>query len=102
MTGMGVCTSLGAALDEFWKNIVSGKSGISRIEAFDTTDYPCHIAGEIKGFNPVEHFKNPKEARRTDRFTQFAMAASNSAIRDSGADLERLDRDRIGDRKSVV
>ena len=96
VTGMGVCTSLGAALDEFWKNIVSGKSGISRIEAFDTTDYPCHIAGEIKGFNPVEHFKNSKEARRTDRFTQFAMAASNSAIHDSGADLERLDRDRIG------
>jgi 3-oxoacyl-[acyl-carrier-protein] synthase II len=96
ITGMGVCTSLGASLDEFWKNILAGKSGISRIEAFDTTDYPCHIAGEIKHFNPVEHFKNPKEARRTDRFTQFAMAASNSAIRDAALDFERLDRDRIG------
>ena len=96
VTGMGVCTSLGAGLDEFWQNIISGKSGISRIEAFDTTDYPCRIAGEIKHFNPVEHFKNPKDARRTDRFTQFAMAASNSAIRDAGLDFERLDRDRIG------
>lgn len=96
VTGMGVCTALGMTVDDLWKNILAGKSGISRIEAFDTTQYPCHIAGEIKGFNPVEHFKNPKEARRTDRFTQFAMAASNSALRDCGIDLEKANRDRIG------
>ncbi|MBV9463461.1 MAG: beta-ketoacyl-ACP synthase II [Verrucomicrobiae bacterium] len=96
VTGMGVCTALSLDLETFWNAILAGQSGISRIEAFDTSDYPCHIAGEIKNFNPQEHFKSPKEARRADRFSQFAMAASNKAIRDAGLDLEHLDRDRIG------
>jgi len=96
ITGMGVLTPLGNDIETFWKNLREGRSGIRRFEAFDTTDFACKIAGEIVGFEPVPYFKTPKDARRTDRFTQFAMAASKMALEDSGIDLGSVDHDLFG------
>ena len=96
ITGMGVATPLGNELETFWSNLKNGVSGIRRIEAFDTSAYDCRIAGEVRDFDPKPFFKNPKDVRRTDRFTQLAMAAAKKSIQDSGIDLERVDRDRFG------
>jgi 3-oxoacyl-[acyl-carrier-protein] synthase II len=96
ITGIGVVSPLGNDLDTFWKNLLAGKSGISLYEAFDSTDHDCKIAGEVKNFNPADYFANPKAAKRTDRFTQFAMAGAKMAVADAGLDLEKLDRERCG------
>src|SRR6266704_5034118 len=96
ITGLGVVTPVGNGLETFWKNLVEGKSGIGRIQAFDTANYDCKIGGEIKGFEPKNFFKNAKDVRRTDRFVQLAMDASKMSIQDSGLDLEKVNRDRFG------
>jgi 3-oxoacyl-[acyl-carrier-protein] synthase II len=96
ITGLGVVTPVGNDLASFWKSLVEGTSGVRRIQAFDTTDYDCQIAGEVRDFQPKDFFKNPKDVRRTDRFAQFAMAAAKMSLRDSGIDLERVNRDRFG------
>lgn len=97
VTGMGVITSLGTDLDTFWNSLLAGKSGVSLIEAFDTTDYPTKIAAEVKGFNPEEFGIDKKESRKMDRFVQFALAASLKAIDDSGLRIgENVDSERIG------
>src|SRR5437870_5486076 len=90
VTGIGVVTPLGNDLQTFWENIKSGVSGIDRITAFDTTDYDCKIAGEVKGFQATPFFKNPKDVRRTDRYTQFAMAAAKMALADSAIDPAKI------------
>ena len=90
VTGIGVISPVGNDLQTFWKSLIEGRSGISRFEAFDSTNFDCKIAGEIRGFEPAKHFKNPKTAKRTDRFTQFAMAGTKLAIEDSGIDLDKL------------
>lgn len=95
VTGMGVITPLGDSVDELWKNLLSGKSGISRVTKFDTTDYPVHIAGEIKDFDPAKYM-DKKEARRMDPSAQYAVAASTNAVADSGLKLDSLDVDRCG------
>lgn len=96
ITGLGVVTPVGNDLDTFWKSLTEGKSGIARISAFDTSDYDCQIAGEVRNFEPKGFFNNFKDARRADRFTQLAMAAAKMSMQDSGIDLERLNRDRFG------
>jgi 3-oxoacyl-[acyl-carrier-protein] synthase II len=96
ITGMGVVTPIGNDLDTFWRNLRNGVSGIGRIQAFDTSAYDCQIAGEIRDFDPKNYFKNPKDIRRTDRFTHLAMAASKMALEDSGVDLEKTNRQRFG------
>ena len=96
ITGMGVVTPLGNDLETFWSNLKNGVSGIRRIQTFDTSAYECQIAGEVRDFDPKPFFKNPKDVRRTDRFTQLAMAAAKMSIKDSGLDLERINRDRFG------
>jgi len=97
VTGMGVLTSLGADLNTFWNNLLAGKSGVSLIEAFDTTDYPTKIAAEVKNFNPEDHGIDKKDARRMDRFVQFAMAASLYAIKDADLRIgENAEADRVG------
>lgn len=96
VTGMGVMTSIGRDLETFWSSLMDGKSGVSLIESFDVSDYPTRIAASIKDFNPEEYI-DKKEARRMDRFVQFAVVASQSAIRD--ADLrvgENADPERVG------
>jgi len=93
---MGVVTPIGNDIPTFWQSLMEGRSGISRFAAFDSTDFDCKIAGEVKDFSPAPFFKNPKSAKRTDRFTQFAMAASKMALADSGLDLDAVDRNRFG------
>lgn len=96
ITGIGVVTPIGLDVPSFWSNLTNGVSGISRFDAFDSTEYDCKIAGEIKGFNAASYFKNPKSAKRTDRFTQFAMAGAKMAIDDAGLSPEKVDPTRVG------
>ena len=96
ITGIGVVTPVGKDLVSFWDALKNGHSGISRISSFDPSDFDCQIAGEVKDFTPAQYFKNPKDARRTDRYTQFAMAAAKMALEDSGVDLEKVDCSRFG------
>ena len=86
ITGMGVVTPVGNDLQTFWKNIKDGVSGIGQVTYYDTTQFDCKIAGEIRDFNGVNYFKNPKDVRRTDRYTQYAVAASKMALADAGID----------------
>ena len=96
ITGIGVVSPVGNTLDDFWANIKGGVSGISRIEAFETEEYDCRIAGEVKGFDPKPFFNSPKDARRTDRFAQLAMGASKMAFEDSGLEPDKLDPTMVG------
>jgi 3-oxoacyl-[acyl-carrier-protein] synthase II len=97
ITGMGVVTPVGNGLEEFWSNLKSGVSGIHTIDAFDTSGYDCKIGGQVRDFDPKAFFKNPKDVRRTDRFTHLAMAAAKMAVADSGIDMDNLkERDRFG------
>ncbi len=97
ITGMGVVTPVGNDLKTFWSNLKNGVSGVHTIDAFDTSGYDCRIGGQVRDFDPKPFFKNPKDVRRTDRFTHFAMAAAKMAIADSGIDVANLnERDRFG------
>ena len=96
ITGMGVITPIGNELDTFWRNLQNGVSGIGKITAFDTSAYDCQIAGEVRDFEPKNYFNNPKDVRRTDRYTHLAMAAAKMAMQDSGVDLEKVNRHRFG------
>jgi 3-oxoacyl-[acyl-carrier-protein] synthase II len=97
ITGLGVVTPVGNDVETFWSNLKSGVSGIHAIDAFDTTGYDCRMAGQVRGFDPKPFFKNPKDVRRADRFSQLAMAAAKMALQDSGIDVANLKRrDRCG------
>ncbi|WP_270171921.1 beta-ketoacyl-ACP synthase II [Paenibacillus sp. SYP-B4298] len=97
VTGMGVMTSLGHDLDVFWGNLLEGKSGISEIEAFDVSAYPTRIAAEIKNFEPEQFGIDKKEARRMDRFVQFAAVASLKAIENAALKIgDGVDPERVG------
>src|SRR5439155_26309518 len=97
ITGLGSVTPLGNDVETFWSNLKNGVSGIHAIDAFDTSAYDCRIVGQVRNFDPKPFFKNPKDVRRTDRFTQLAMAAAKMAVEDSGIDIENLERrDRFG------
>jgi 3-oxoacyl-[acyl-carrier-protein] synthase II len=97
ITGMGVVTPVGNSIETFWSNLKNGVSGIRAIDAFDTTEYDCKIGGQVRDFDPKPFFKNPKDVRRTDRFTHLATAAAKMAVADSGIDMDNLkDRDRFG------
>jgi 3-oxoacyl-[acyl-carrier-protein] synthase II len=96
ITGMGVLTPIGNDVDTFWRNLLNGVSGIDCITTFDATAYDCRIAGEVRGFEPKDYFKNPKDIRRTDRYAHLAMAAAKMAMKDSGVDLEKVNRQRFG------
>jgi len=96
ITGMGVMSALGRDLETFWNNLIAGKSGVSKIESFDASDFSTRIAAEIKDFNP-EDYIDKKEARRMDRFVQFAVAASLNALQDAKLKIgEDVDPDRCG------
>ena len=96
ITGMGVVSPVGNDLDTFWNSLIAGKSGIGHITNEALADYDCKIAGEVRDFEAAQYFKNPKDARRADRFAQLAMGASVMALDDSGIDLEQVDLDRFG------
>ncbi len=86
VTGIGLITPLGLSNKETWDAICNGRSGVKNVERFDVADHKTKIGGEIKDFNP-EDFMNPKEARRTDRFIQYAVASTKLAIEDSGLEI---------------
>ncbi len=95
VTGLGALTPLGLTVEESWKGLVEGRSGIDRITLCDTTGYPCTIAGEVKGFTP-EDYLEPKAARRMARFAQLAVAAAGQAIEHAGLDIGREDPSNVG------
>lgn len=96
ITGIGVISPLGNDLASTWEAMKAGRSGIDTIKSMDVSDYSTKIAGEVKDFDPTPYFKTPKDARRVDRFTHFAMGAAGMALKDSGMDLEAVDKTRIG------
>ncbi len=96
VTGLGVVTPLGNDVETFWKRLIAGECGIDRITAFDATGYNTQVAGQVSNFDPAPAFPNPKEVRRTDRFSQFGVYAGWQALQDCGADLSKLNCDEIG------
>ena len=90
VTGLGVMTPLGEHVDEYWRGLLQGKSGIGPMTLCDPEGYPCQIAGEVWGFDPNQYM-NPKEARRMARFSQLAVAAALRAAEDSGLDFSVMD-----------
>ncbi len=95
VTGLGVISSLGSDANTFFDNLLAGRSGISRVTRFDATEYPCQIGSEVADFDATQYM-DPKEARRSDRYTQFAVAAAQLAVKDSGLDMDAVDKDRLG------
>ncbi len=95
ITGMGVVSSLGMGVDEFWKSIKEGKCGISTLTKFDNTNFPTKVAAQVTNFDPTA-FIDRKEAKRMDRYTQFAVAASKMAVEMSGLDMEKVNKNRLG------
>ena len=95
VTGLGVVSSLGTGVDPFWENLIAGKSGIQRVSHFDPTDFTCQIGAEVTDFEPGK-WMDLKEARRNDRYTQFAMAAAKLAIEDSGVEATAFEPSRFG------
>jgi 3-oxoacyl-[acyl-carrier-protein] synthase II len=95
VTGLGLVSPVGIGVEASWQSLVAGRSGIGPITLFDASTYPTRIAGEVKGFEPGD-FMDKKEARRNDRFIQFALAAAEMAMKDSGLDLSREDPEQIG------
>jgi 3-oxoacyl-[acyl-carrier-protein] synthase II len=94
-TGAGVISPVGNTLEIFWDSLKEGRSGTKRLTHFDTSDYSCKVAGMVDDFNP-EDFQSAKEAKRTDRFAQFAHAASIMAVESSGLALDKIDLERVG------
>jgi len=92
ITGVGVISPVGTGKDKFWNSLIKGQSGINKITFFNTDDFNTKIAGEVKDFNP-EDFIEKKELKRLDRFTQFAIAATQMAIEDADLQLDSIDRD---------
>lgn len=95
VTGLGAVTPIGLNVDDFWDSIKAGKIGFDRITKFDTTDYKCHIAAELKDFNPQD-FMDRKAAKRMEPFSQYAVAAAKEAIEDSGLDISKEDPYMVG------
>ena len=95
VTGMGVISSLGLNINDFWNAIKEGKSGIDYVTRFDISEYPCKIAGEVKNFDATEYI-DKKEAKRMDKYSQYAISAAKMAVDASGLDLEKIDKYRFG------
>ena len=95
ITGMGAVTPVGIGKDVFWANLCAGESGISHVSSFNVDDYPTQIGAEIRDFEPHD-FIDKKEARRMDRFGQFAVAAARMALEDSKLNLDAIDSERAG------
>lgn len=95
ITGIGVITPVGNNLKEFWGNLTGAVSGVGKITRFDTEGFSSKIAAEVKNFS-INDYIDRKEARRMDRFTQYAMVAGARAVENSGVDMEKIDRNRAG------
>ena len=95
VTGLGALTPIGNNLEDFWSGLIAGKSGSAPVTYFDTEKFKTKFACELKGFDPLE-FLDRKEQRKMDRFTQYGMVSTDEAIIDSGIDLEKIDKLRVG------
>lgn len=95
ITGLGALTPVGNSAPETWRALVNGENGIAPITAFDASQYKTQFAGEVKGFDPTTVI-DKKEVRRMDRYAQFSVCVADEALRDSGLDLEKEDRSRVG------
>ena len=95
VTGIGIISPVGATLEQNWKNITAGVSGIDKISHFDATNYPCTVAGEANDFD-VEKYMSAKDARKMDRFIQIGMAAGLDAFKDSGLEVNEENAPRMG------
>ena len=95
ITGLGALTPIGNSLPAYWEGLLSGTSGAATITHFDASNFKTQFACELKDFDPL-NFMDRKEARKCDRFAQYALVSSDEAISDSGLDFDKEDRDRIG------
>ena len=95
VTGLGAITPLGKSVPEYWDGLINGVSGADNITQFDTTKFKTKFACEVKDFEPTNYLER-KEARKIDRFTQFALIASDEAVKDAGISRENVDVDRVG------
>ncbi len=95
VTGLGAITPLGNNVQDFWNNLVSGKSGAATMTRFDASKFKTQFACEVKGFNPEDYF-DKKEARKLDPFSQYGVAAADQAVRNAGLDSDSIDKTRIG------
>jgi 3-oxoacyl-[acyl-carrier-protein] synthase II len=95
VTGLGALTPLGNNVNDFWNNLIAGKSGAAPITKFDTTKFKTKFACELKGFDPLNHFEKA-EIRKMDPFTHYALVSTAEALKDSGLDLDQVDKTRVG------
>ena len=95
VTGLGAITPIGNSVSQMWESVKAGKCGSDKITLFDTSDRKVTLAGEVKNYVP-EAFLDKREARKMDRYVQFAMAAANEAMKDAGLDMEKEDTSRCG------
>src|SRR5688572_7953255 len=95
VTGMGAITPIGNNVEDYWNGLINGVSGAAPITQFDASKFRTKFACEIKGFEPTE-FLDKKEARKIDRFSQFALVASDQAMKDAGLTKENINPDRVG------
>ena len=95
ITGLGILHSLGNDIQTFWENLLAGRSGIKRISRWDPSDFPTKIGAEVLDFDPKDYM-DPKEVRRNDRYTHFALATTKIALEDSQLDLGKVDKTRLG------
>lgn len=95
VTGLGAITPIGLSTEEFWQSVKEGKTGFAPITRFDASEYKCHIAAEVKGFEG-KNFMDVKAAKRMELFSQYAVAAAKEALLDAGVDMEKEDPYRVG------
>ena len=95
VTGLGALTPVGNSAPKTWEALVNGVNGIAPITAFDATNFKTQFAGEVKGFD-ISSMLDRKEARKLDRYSQFSVWVANEALQDSGLDLDKEDRSRVG------
>ena len=95
VTGMGALTPIGNDVESYWNGLVSGKSGADHITYFDTSKFKTQFACELKGYDPLNHFDR-KEARKLDKFAQYAIVCSDEAIKNANLELDSINKNRVG------
>jgi 3-oxoacyl-[acyl-carrier-protein] synthase II len=95
VTGLGALTPIGNTLNEFWNNLIEGKSGSALITKFDTAKFKTKFACEVKNYDPLDHFEKG-EIRKMDPFAQYALVTTAEALKDSGLDTDVIDKERVG------
>ncbi|MEO0853417.1 MAG: beta-ketoacyl synthase N-terminal-like domain-containing protein, partial [Cyanobacteria bacterium J06648_11] len=95
VTGLGAITPVGNTAADYWQGLLAGQNGIGAITLFDASNHACRIAGEVKGFDPLEYLDR-KEAKRNDRFVHFAIAATRQALDDAQFDISDVNAEQVG------